>query len=68
MRAKHELGVLKSYINVARLCIQQPNQLKYAFLEPQRAKPIIILVALIEPEEKKLLETLRKYKEALPGL
>ena len=23
MRAKHELGVLKSYINVALLCIQQ---------------------------------------------
>ena len=42
-----------------------PSHLKYAFLEPEKAKPVIILATLIEPEEQKLLETLRKYKEAL---
>ena len=42
-----------------------PNQLKYAFLEPERVKPIIISIALIESEEQKLLETLKKYKEAI---
>ena len=39
-----------------------PKQLKYAFLEPEKAKPVIILVALTELEEQKLLEILRKYK------
>ena len=38
-----------------------PNQLKYAFLEPDRAKPIIISAALTEAEDQKLLGTLRKY-------
>ena len=44
---------------------ESPNQLKYAFLEPGRAKPVIILAALTEYEEQKFLETLRKYKEAI---
>ena len=39
--------------------------MKYAFLEPERRKPIIISAALIESKEQKLLETLRKYKEAI---
>ena len=42
-----------------------PNQLKFAFLEPERAKPIIISAALTKSEEHKLLETLRKCKEAI---
>ena len=42
-----------------------PNQLKYAFLEPERAKPVIISAALAEFEEQKLLDTLRKYKEPI---
>ena len=42
-----------------------PRHLKYAFLEPEKAKPIIILAALTELEEQKLLEILRKYKEAI---
>ena len=42
-----------------------PDQLKYAFLEPEREKPVIISAALTESEEHKLLETLRKYKEAI---
>ena len=42
-----------------------PNQLKYTFLEPERAKPVIISSALTKYEEHKLLDTLRKYKEAI---
>ena len=42
-----------------------PSHLKYAFLEPEKAKPVIILAALIENEEQKLLKILRKYKEAI---
>ena len=42
-----------------------PNQLKYAFLEPEGVKLVTISAALIEYEEHKLFETLRKYKEAI---
>ena len=42
-----------------------PIQLKYAFLELEKAKPVIILAALTELEEQKLLEILRKYKEVI---
>ena len=41
------------------------SHLKYAFLEPEKRKPVIIAAALIESEEQKLLEILRKYKEAI---
>ena len=42
-----------------------PSYLKYAFLEPEKRKPVIISIALTEAEEQKLLEILRKYKEAI---
>ena len=42
-----------------------PRHLKYAFLGPEKAKPVVILVALIELEEQKLQEILRKYKETI---
>ena len=42
-----------------------PSHLKYAFLEPEKRKPVIISAALTEVEEQKLLEILRKYKEAI---
>ena len=45
-----------------------PRHLKYAFLEPEKAKPVIILAALTELGEQKLLEILRKYKEAIAWL
>ena len=41
------------------------KQLKYAFLEPEKEKPIIISSALTELEKQQLLEILRKYKEAI---
>ena len=37
-----------------------PSHLKYAFLEPEKAKPVIISDALTENEEHKLLKILRK--------
>ena len=42
-----------------------PSHLKYAFLEPEKTKPMIIYAALTENEEQKLLKILRKYKEAI---
>ena len=42
-----------------------PNHLKYEFLEPEKRKAVIILAALTEAEEQKLLVILRKYKEAI---
>ena len=42
-----------------------PSHLKYEFLEPEKRKPVIISVALTEYEEQKLLEIMRKYKEAI---
>ena len=41
------------------------RHLKYAFLEPEKEKLIIISAALTVHEEQKLLEILRKYKEAI---
>ena len=42
-----------------------PEHLKYAFLQPEKGKLIVILAGLTRLEEQKLLETLRKYKEAI---
>ena len=42
-----------------------PSHLKYEFLEPEKRKPVIISATLTEAEEQKLLEILRKYKEAI---
>ena len=42
-----------------------PSHLKYVFLEPEKRKPVIISAALTESEEQKLLEIMRKYKEAI---
>ena len=38
---------------------------KYAFLQPEKAMPVIISTRLTEIEEQKLLEILKKYKEAI---
>ena len=42
-----------------------PSHLKYAFLEPEGAKPVIISAALNKNEEQQLLKILRKYKKAI---
>ena len=42
-----------------------PEHLKYASLQPEKGKLVIISAGLARLEEKKLLETLRKCKEAI---
>ena len=42
-----------------------PSHLKYAFLEPEKAKLVIISAALTKNEEQELLKILRKYNEAI---
>ena len=42
-----------------------PSHLKYAFLEPEGEKPVIISATLNENEEQQLLRILRNYKEAI---
>ena len=42
-----------------------PSHLKYAFLEPEKGKPVIISAELTENEEQRLLQILSKYKEAI---
>ena len=42
-----------------------PSHLKYAVLELEKAKPVIISKALTKHEEHKLLEILKIYKKAI---
>ena len=42
-----------------------PSTLKYAFLDEEKAKPVIISSKLDMKQEKQLLEVLRKNKEAI---
>ena len=42
-----------------------PSTLKYAFLDEEKAKPVIILSKLDIKKEEKLLEVLRKNEEAI---
>ena len=50
------------------LLIKLPKHLKYAFLEAEKSKPVIISADLTKHKEHKLLEILRKYKEAIAWL
>ena len=42
-----------------------PKHLEYAFLQPKKGKPAIISAELTKLGKQKLLEILRKYKEAI---
>ena len=42
-----------------------PKHLKYAFLGAEKSKLVIIATDLKEEKEQKLLQILRKYKEAI---
>ena len=44
---------------------QFPKHLKYAFLGEEKSKLVIIAVDLTSKKERKVVETLRKYKEAI---
>ena len=63
----NELKAEETETSLEGLALKElPNQLKYAFLEPEREKPVIISTALTESEEQKLLDSLTKYKEEIP--
>ena len=64
--SSQEKKVTKQETSVEGLFLKElPSHLKYAFLEPKKGKPIIISAELIENEEQRLLQILRKYKEAI---
>ena len=44
---------------------ESPKHLKYAFLGSEKSKPVIIAADLAKEKEQKLLQILRKYKEAI---
>jgi hypothetical protein len=44
---------------------QLPDTLKYAYLDEKKIYPVIISANLSEPEEKRLLKTLRKHRAAI---
>ena len=61
-----EKKAIEQEISAEGLILKEfPSHLKYAFLEPEKTKPVIIYAALTENEEQKLLKILRKYKEAI---
>ena len=61
-----EEGVEENTSSKGLILKELPEHLKNAFLQPEKGKLVIIADGLTELEEHKLLETLRKYKEAIP--
>ena len=61
-----EKKVTKPETNAEWLILKElPSHLKYVFLELEKGKPVIISAELTENEEQRLLQILRKYKEAI---
>ena len=58
-----ELDVKKSYEGL--ILKELPRHMKYVFLEEDRSKPMIIAADLSTKKEKKVVEILRKHKEAM---
>ena len=64
--SSQEKKVTKQDTSAEGLILKElPSYLKYAFLEPEKGKPVIISAELTENEEPRLLQILRKYKEAI---
>ena len=64
--SSQEKKVTKPETSAEGLILKElPSHLKYAFLEPEKGKPVIISTELTENEEQRLLQILRKYKEAI---
>ena len=42
-----------------------PNHLKYVFLEENETKPVVTSSELIAEEENKLVEVLKRHREAI---
>ena len=60
-----EEGVQENISSEGLILKELLEHLKYVFLHPEQAKPVIISAGLFELEEQKLLEIIRKYKEAI---
>ena len=64
--SSQEKKVTKQETSAEGLFLKElPSYLKYAFLEPEQGKPVIISAELTENEEQMLLQILREYKEAI---
>ena len=64
--SSQEKKVSKQETSAEGLILKElPSHLKYAFLELEKGKPLIISVELTENEEQRLLQILREYKEAI---
>ena len=64
--SSQEKKVTKPETSAEGLILKElPSHLKYTFLEPEKGKPVIISTELTENEEQRLLQILRKYKEAI---
>ena len=64
--SSQEKKVTKPKTSAEGLILKElPGHLKYAFLEPEKGKPVIISAELTENEEQRLLQILRKYNEAI---
>ena len=52
-------------ISKGKILKEFPKHLKYAFLGEEKSQPIIIATDLTSKKEEKVVETLKKYKEAI---
>ena len=64
--SNQEKKVTKQETSAEGLILKElTSHLKYAFLEPEKGKLVIISAELTENEEQRLLQILRKHKEAI---
>ena len=64
--SSQEKKVTKQETSVEGLILKQlPNHLKYAFLEPEKGKPVIMSAELTDNDEQRMLQILRKYKKVI---
>ena len=67
--SSQEKKVIKQETSTKGLFLKElPSHLKYAFLEQENGKLVIISAELTENEEQRLLRILRKYKKAIAWL
>ena len=50
---------------MSQILKELPKHLKYAFLGKEKSKPVTIAADLTSKKEEKVVETLKKYKEAI---
>ena len=63
---RNEKGEIHQETSEEGLVLKElPSQLKYAYVESQKRKPVIISARLSDVEEQRLLEILKKHKESI---